>query len=89
MKSDAEKAQEILVKNYSIAPDLLTYKLYQIFRVLDTPEKVAVFNDTMQDIHYIIGDSIEPLLIEMTRLIVETGKSDMRNKAGLPEEKQE
>lgn len=89
MKFDKEQAQEVLVKNYGIAPDLLTYKLYQIFRVLDTPEKVAVFNDTMQDIHYIIGGNQEAFLAQLTRLIIEAGKSDMRSRVPLPEEKNE
>jgi hypothetical protein len=73
-----DNPQQILVDNYSKAPALLEYKLFQVFGLHNTPEKVAVYNDIMQDILLMTGGSLESLCVEVARLIIETGKMDMR-----------
>jgi hypothetical protein len=73
-----DNPQNILVKNYSVAPDLLVYKLYQVFATLDTPEKIAVYNDIMADIKTIIGGNIERLCEDVARLIIQAGKEDLQ-----------
>ena len=69
--------QSILVKNYDLAPQLLEYKLYQVFKKLETSDQVAVFNDVIQDIGFIIGGNIERLATDVARLIIQAGKEDM------------
>ncbi len=71
------KEQSILVKNYDLAPQLLEYKLYQVFKLLKTPDQIAVFNDVIQDIEFIIGGNIERLATDVARLIIQAGKEDM------------
>ncbi len=79
------KEQSILVKNYSIAPELLEYKLYQVFKPLNTPDQVAVFNDVIQDIGFIVGGNIGRLAKDVAGLIIQAGKEDMMKE--VPEKK--
>lgn len=71
------KEQSILVKNYNLAPQLLEYKLYQVLKPLSTSDQVAVFNDVIQDIQYIVGGNIGRLAKDIAGLIIQAGKEDM------------
>lgn len=75
--SDKEEARKILVDNYETAPQLLEYKLYQVLKVLESPEQVAVFNDIMCDIETMVGDAKEDMVKRIARNIIHTAKADM------------
>jgi len=71
------KARRTLVEGYDTSPQLLEYKLFQIFTNLTSQEQVAVFNDIMDDIQIMVGESKTILVEKIARAIINTGMAEM------------
>ena len=70
-------ARKILIEGYSKSPELLEYKLLQVFKSLSNPEQVAVYNDIMDDISLIVGDGLKDLVEKIASEIVLAGGAEL------------
>ncbi len=71
------KVRKILVEGYIKSPELLEYKLYQIFKTLSNPEQVAIHNDIMDDVKLIVGGGIKNLVEKVTNVIILEGRAEL------------
>lgn len=77
MPTPDNKARRILVDGYTKSPELLEYKLYQVFDSLNSEAKVAVHNDINFDIGLMVGDGREKLVQEVAQSILNISKSEL------------
>lgn len=77
MTGPATKVRKTLINGYSIAPELLEYKLYQVFKPLSNTEQVAVHNDIMDDVSLMVGAGVKDLVEKVAQEIINTGKAEM------------
>lgn len=76
-KTPDNKVRRMLVTNYEATPELLEYKLYQVLKLLETQEQVAVFNDIMFDIQLMVGEGMKDLVEKVVADIILVGKSEV------------
>ena len=72
-----EPARKTLIEGYAKSPELLEYKLYQIFKPFTNPEQVAVYNDIMDDVILIVGERIKELVEKVAAEIILAGRAEM------------
>lgn len=72
-----DKARRILVDGYSKSPELLEFKLHQVFDVLANDAVVAVHNDVIQDIANMVGDGKKKLVEEVAQSILNVSKAEL------------
>lgn len=70
-------ARKTIIEGYCKSPELLEYKLFQVFKSLANPEQVAVHNDIMDDISLIVGDGLTDFVVKVADEIVLAGRAEL------------
>ena len=71
------KARRTLVDGFSKSPELLEYRLYQVFTVLGNEAVVAIHNDAIADIAQMVGGGLKILVEEVAQSILNVSKAEL------------
>lgn len=71
------RARTALVEGYTKSPELLEYKLYQVFTKLGSDAMVAVHNDIITDIEVMAGGGLKKLVEEIAQSIINVSKAEL------------
>jgi len=71
------KARRTLVEGFSKSPELLEYKLYQVFTVLSNEGMVAIHNDAIADVAQMVGGGLKNLVEEVAQSILNVSKAEL------------
>ena len=77
MKTPDNKARRTLVDGYAKSPELLEYKLYQVFEGLKGEAQIAVHNDITFDIRLMIGDGLKKFVEDVVQSILNVSQSEL------------
>lgn len=75
--AESNKARRTLVDGYAKSPELLEYKLYQVFTILGNDAMTAVHNDVMVDIANMVGDGLKGLVEKVAQSILDVSKAEL------------